>query len=429
VVRANVKVIGFLAVLLAFSAAADSSVWDYVSSSPRPRRTSSRKPIVVERAVTIEKPVTNVIERVVEIEKIVERPVEKVVERTNVVERVVEIEKAVTNVVDRPVERVIERPVTNVVERPVERIVERPVTNVVERVIERPVTNVVERVVDRPVTNVVERVVDRPVTNVVERVVDRPVTNVVERIVDRPVTNIVERIVDRPVTNIVERIVERRVVIERTNVVEKVVYDHAMEMRLAQDKSELERRGEALEMRAVGLEQRNEELRRELEEERARRERLERALPESERVRAQKTPGRPARITSTSTHYDRKRGIAYFEGKVHVDDENYQMHADKAYVFTTGTNDMRRIVAVGHVAMTNEMRRAYGDKVSYYRQDGMVVLYAGKDTVAEVRDESKADDQTVRGSKIKFWIGSEQIEVLDATISVPRGEMGGMDLL
>jgi len=351
----RVKAIGFLAVALALSASADPSVWDYVSSSPRPRQTSSRKPIVVEKVVTIEKPVTNVIEKVVEVEKIIERPVERVVERTNVV----------------------------------------------------------------------ERVVDRPVTNVVERVVERPV----EKIVNRHVTNVVEKVIERPVTNIVEKIVERRVVVERTNVVEKVVYDRTMEMRLAQDKSELERRGEALEVRAAGLEQLNEDLKRELKEERARRERLERALPESERVRAEKKSGRPARITSTSTHYDRKRGIAYFEGKVHVDDENYQMHADKAYVFTSGTNDMRRIVAVGHVALTNEMRRAYGDKVSYYRQDGMVVLYAGNGTVAEIRDESKADDQTVRGSKIKFWIGSEQIEVLDATISAPRSEMGGMDLL
>jgi len=344
----RVKTIGFLTVLLAFSASADPSVWDYVSSSPRPHRTSTRKPIVVEKVVTIEKPVTNVIEKVVEVEKIVERPVEKIVERTNVVERVVEIEKAVTNVVDRPVEKVIER----------------------------PVTNIVERIIDRPVTNIVERPV--------EKIVERPVTNVVERVIDRPVTNVVEKIVERPVEKIVER----------TNVVEKVVYDHAMEMRLVQDKAELER-----------------------------------TMPESERARAQKKSGRPARITSTTTHYDRKRGIVYFEGKVHVDDENYQMHADKAYVFTSGTNDVRRIVAVGHVAMTNEMRRAYGDKVSYYRQNGMVVLYAGNGTVAEVRDESKADDQTVRGSKIKFWIGNEQIEVLDATISAPRDDMGGMNLL
>jgi len=130
-------------------------------------------------------------------------------------------------------------------------------------------------------------------------------------------------------------------------------------------------------------------------------------------------PKKTARITSDATRYDRKRGVAFFDGNVHVDDENYQMHADKAYVFTEGTNEMRRIVAVGHVALTNDAKRAYGGKVSYYRQDGMVVLYAGDGAPAEVRDESKAEDQIVRGSKIKFWIGSGQVEVLDATISAP----------
>jgi len=337
-------ILALSAAALALSASADS-VWDYVSSSPRPQRTS-RSPRVVEKVVTIEKPVTNVVEKVVEKIVTVEKPV------TNVVEKVVTVEK----VVEKPVETIVEKPV----EKPVEKIV----------TVEKPVTNVVEKVVEKVVT------------------VEKPVTNVVE----------------------------------------KVVYDRTMEMRLAQDKTELERRGDALEVRNAGLEKINEELKRELEEERTRRERLERALPGAERTKAAKS-GRPARITSQSTHYDRKRGVAYFEGNVHVDDENYQMHADKAYVFTSGTNDVRRIVAVGHVALTNDMRRAYGDKVSYYRQDGMVVLYAGNGTVAEIRDESKADDRTLRGSKIKFWIGNEQVEVLDATISAPRSETGGFNLL
>ena len=71
-------------------------------------------------------------------------------------------------------------------------------------------------------------------------------------------------------------------------------------------------------------------------------------------------PLRPAVITAESTFYDRKEGIAVFTGKVHVDDERYQIHADKAYVSIVPTNQLRRIVAIGHVAMTNEARRAYG---------------------------------------------------------------------
>lgn len=139
--------------------------------------------------------------------------------------------------------------------------------------------------------------------------------------------------------------------------------------------------------------------------------------------------GRPARITSERTYYDRKGGIAVFDGRVHVDDEQYQLHADKVYVFMEGTNELRRITALGHVAMTNEARRAYGAKVNYYRRNGLVVLQAGDGIAAEVRDESRGEDaaQSVKGAKIKFWIDSEQVEVVEADISAPaKGGLGDL---
>jgi len=140
-----------------------------------------------------------------------------------------------------------------------------------------------------------------------------------------------------------------------------------------------------------------------------------------------------ARITSASTYYDRKEGFAYFSGKVFVDDEKYQLHADRAYVFMDGTNELKRIVALGHVAMTNETKRAYGAKVSYYREPGMVVLSSGDGIAAEVRDETPKGVNVVRGKKIKFWTGSEQVEVQEAEITAPtqggfgdlKGKIGG----
>ena len=41
-----------------------------------------------------------------------------------------------------------------------------------------------------------------------------------------------------------------------------------------------------------------------------------------------------------------------------------------------------------------------------------------------MRDESKAEDQVVRGRKIKFWIDSEQVEVIDADITAPTSGFG-----
>lgn len=130
-----------------------------------------------------------------------------------------------------------------------------------------------------------------------------------------------------------------------------------------------------------------------------------------------KLTGRPARITSKHTVYNRKEGIASFEGNVYVDDEQYQMHADRVFLFMEGTNELKRIVAMGNVAMTNETRRAYAAKATYSKKNGLVVLYSGDGITAEVRDESKKQDQVVRGSRIRFWIGTEQVEVDDADLT------------
>ena len=278
------------------------------------------------------------------------------------------------------------------------------------------VTNTVEKVVEKPVE--VERVVEKQVTNTIEKVIEKPVEVVVEKVV----TNVVAQqvVVEKVVTNVIEKVVEKPVEVEKVKVVENTEKTE----RLEEENAALVNRSGILEAKNTDLVERNEELSRKLEEEKAKREKLERVLPKGE---VKKLTGRPARITSATTYYDRKEGVIFFDRNVYVDDEQYQLHADRAYVFTEGTNDLRRIVAMGHVAMTNEARRAYGTKASYYRKEGMVVLYGDAARPAEVRDESKVEDQVVKGSKIKFWIDSEQVEVLDADISAPvSGGVGGL---
>ena len=183
---------------------------------------------------------------------------------------------------------------------------------------------------------------------------------------------------------------------------------------------------------------------------------VEKPLPKKSKEK--KLTGRPAKITSDTTVYNRKEGIASFEGHVHVDDEQYQMHADRVFLFfdvdkdsnstngvhrAKGTNDVhkaakgtddmrraagdvRRVVAIGHVAMTNDAHRAYGAKATYSKKNGLVVLYSGDGITAEVRDESKAQPQIVRGKRIRFWIDSEQVEVdeADLTGAAPSGGAG-----
>ena len=149
---------------------------------------------------------------------------------------------------------------------------------------------------------------------------------------------------------------------------------------------------------------------------------------EKHQKEAKQLTGRPAKITSDSTIYNRKEGIASFEGHVHVDDEQYQMHADRVYLFLEGTNELKRIVAIGNVAMTNEARMAYGAKATYSKKNGLVVLHSGDGITAEVRDESKEQPQIVRGKRIRFWVGSEQVEVDEADLT-GAAPAGGADSL
>ena len=132
------------------------------------------------------------------------------------------------------------------------------------------------------------------------------------------------------------------------------------------------------------------------------------------------------RIDAARARYDRNEGVAVFSGGVSVSDPQYEMHADRAFVFTGATNELRRIVAFGDVAITNGTRRAYGSKASYYRKSGMVVLDSDDSGPAEVRDEGPNGAQVLRGKKIKFWTGSQQIEVIEAEITAPsKGVLDG----
>ena len=305
--------------------------------------------------------------------------------------------------------------------QPSEKVVVRVVTNVVEKIVEKPVEIIVEKFVSAPAgVKPVEKVVEKPVRVEVERVV----TNTVEKIVEKPVevevekivTNVVEKIVEKPIRVEVEKIVTNTV----EKVVEKKVHDFSEEDRLRGEVAAAANKSDALEAKNTFLSNDNEKLKQELAALRERCQRLERLIPKGQAPK--QGAGRQANITSKSTYYDRKEGFAVFDGKVHVDDERYQLHADKAYVFMDGTNNLKRLVAMGNVALTNETKRAYGVKASYYRQSGMVILYGDANRPAEVRDEAKYDDQSVIGEKIKFWIDKEQVEVIKARVSAPVSE-------
>lgn len=136
---------------------------------------------------------------------------------------------------------------------------------------------------------------------------------------------------------------------------------------------------------------------------------------------------RSVKITSGRTDYDRKQGVIMFDENVFVDDAEYQMHADQLYVFLDGTNDLKRIVAIGHVAITNDLRAGTCAKATYTKATQKIVMYGdGDGTVARLADNGKRRSE-VEGRKITFWIDSEQVEVEGSTVTLDAGGFGGKD--
>ena len=136
---------------------------------------------------------------------------------------------------------------------------------------------------------------------------------------------------------------------------------------------------------------------------------------------------RSVKITRERTDYDRKEGVIMFDRNVCVDDVEYKMHANQLYVFLDGTNDLKRIVAIGNVAITNETRVGTCAKAAYTKSTSKIVMYGdGASVMARLEDNGK-NRSSVEGRKITFWIDSEQVEVEGSTVTLDAGKLGGKD--
>jgi lipopolysaccharide transport protein LptA len=134
--------------------------------------------------------------------------------------------------------------------------------------------------------------------------------------------------------------------------------------------------------------------------------------------------GREAVITADRTDYDRKEGIILFDRNVYVDDEQYQMHADRLFVFLDGTNDLKRLVAIGNVSITNEDKTASCARATYHKASHRIVMYGNKDAKARLH-EGANKGSTVLGDRITFWLNSEQVEIEGPAVTLPGGAMKG----
>lgn len=138
--------------------------------------------------------------------------------------------------------------------------------------------------------------------------------------------------------------------------------------------------------------------------------------------------GRPAVITAGRTDYDRKEGVILFDRSVHVDDEQYQMHADRLFVFLDGTNDLKRLVALGNVAITNDLKTAHCARAVYNRAAQRIVMFGdGDDKPARLRDAGgrNGDASEVMGGRITYWLETGMATVEEVKVTLPAMKGGG----
>jgi len=133
-----------------------------------------------------------------------------------------------------------------------------------------------------------------------------------------------------------------------------------------------------------------------------------------------------ARITSRTSDFDRNEGVIMFEGDVFVRYSNDStMAADRLFMFLSGSNDLARVVALGHVVISNETRLGTCALATYRRKKGEIEMFGdGKGTLARLV-ESGQDASELEGSRIKFWLDAEQVEVDRSQIGVRSG--GGVE--
>lgn len=132
-------------------------------------------------------------------------------------------------------------------------------------------------------------------------------------------------------------------------------------------------------------------------------------------------------VTAKKIEFDNKEGVILFDGDVLVDDAQFLMRSDRLLVFTEGTNEVQRIMAIGHVSITNENRNARCEKAVYTKKDGRIVM-TEKAYLSQVGDKT---GEVGPAERIVIWLDDERMEVSPGRVVLPPGTFnkGGRSLL
>jgi len=125
-------------------------------------------------------------------------------------------------------------------------------------------------------------------------------------------------------------------------------------------------------------------------------------------------------ITSERLEFDYKEFVAAFDENVHVTDPQFTLTSDRLLVFLEGTNQIKRIVAIGHVDVVQVDRHATCDKAVYERGSGQVVM-TGNPVMSRGSDR-------VAGREITIWLNDERVVVQGGRMTISPESMKNRDV-
>lgn len=106
-------------------------------------------------------------------------------------------------------------------------------------------------------------------------------------------------------------------------------------------------------------------------------------------------------ITSDRIEFDYKEMVIAFDANVHVVDPQYEMRSDRMLVFLEGTNQIKRIIAIDHVDISQPDRHATCDRAVYERASGEMVM-TGNPVLTRGADR-------VTGAKITVFVNDSRV--------------------
>ena len=141
-------------------------------------------------------------------------------------------------------------------------------------------------------------------------------------------------------------------------------------------------------------------------------------------LRGRQEEVKSANVRSRMSDFDRKEGVVMFEGNVVVTySKDYTMCADRLFMFLSKSNELSRVVAVGNVAITNDTRTGTCAMATYRRKKSEIEMFGdGKGALAHLVERGD-DASAVEGSRIRFWLDAEQVEVENSRLTTEtKGE-------